>query len=161
MADSKADAAQIDAQSKALSDAIAQADADKGKNLDANGDEKPAAKSGGKSGGTQKYRVLTGAATIRSQGRNQATRVDHGKIVELDAGDEDTQRLVDLKAIELASEPYKGRVTGFGLSRAANELAQESQPVQHHDGSPESVVGEGETASVLDGGLKETSYKTA
>lgn len=78
--------------------------------------------------GVQKYRVLTGAAVFSRPGHNNGQMLRHGELIELDASDENTQRMVDLRTIELASEKYKGRVTGRVLAHAANTLAQTNEP---------------------------------
>lgn len=114
--------AEIDAQNKADEEELARLQAEEdAANADDTDDAQPA-------GGVQKYRVLTGAAVLTATGKNRGTRYDHGAILELNSDDENTQRLVDLRAIELASEPYKGRATGRLISEAANKLAQTNQP---------------------------------
>lgn len=145
-ADADAKAAQ-DAQdaavAKAMSDQQAQIEADKDKNLDADGEEAASASPSG----VQKYRVLPTAAVIRASGRHAGTRYMNGAIIELDSGDDETQRLVKLGVVHLASEKPLGRITGKGLAQKANEYAQENDAVYEPDGESSPIVD--------DSGLKE------
>lgn len=101
-------------------------------------------------GGVQKFRVLTSAAVLTAAGKNQGTRYTHGQIIELNADDENVQRLMALKGIELASAPYKGRATGRLIAEAANAAAQEDSPVFLADGQGTKAPDNGQATVILD-----------